>query len=477
MNDGDSLLGMTLAEAAAAVADRTVSPVELTEACLRRIEQIRGLCAYIDVWAEQALAVARASETLVSAGHRLGELHGVPIAIKDNVSVRGYAATAGSKILQGRISHEDATVARRLRSAGAIFVGTTNMHEFAWGGTTDNPHYGAARNPWDPTRFPGGSSGGSGVAVATRSCFGALGTDTGGSVRIPAAINGVVGLRPTYGRVSNAGVVPLAWSMDTVGPLTRTAEDCALMFEAISGGDTRDPACSHRPVDDVRSGMQRGAKGIRVGVIAGFSFEHNQPAVGDAVASSVKTLVESGAELVEVEAAHLEHNCSAQLTIESAEPSTYHQRWMRERPGDYGEDVRGLLEAGELLSATHYLQAQRYRTLLRDELFALLDRVDVLITPTVPFTATPLREGRVEIEDRHPEDMLSAVMQFTGLPSLTGFPAISIPCGFDGLGLPIGMQVIARPFNERLLLRVAAAYQAITDFHREEPTVWRSKGV
>ncbi|MEU6697785.1 amidase [Pseudonocardia sp. NPDC046786] len=465
----DDVLDLGLIEAAALVADRQVSPVELVEASLCRIEAISETYAYIAVLADDARAVARASEVMIAAGHRLGPLHGVPVAVKDNIAVAGHPTTAGARILADHRPTADATVVARLRSAGAIVVGKTNMHEFAWGGTSANPHYGSVTNPWDVGRMPGGSSGGSGVAVATRSCAGALGTDTGGSIRLPSALNGVTGLRPTIGRVPNTGVVPLAWSMDTVGPMARSAVDCAAMLTVLAGhaaadGGPVDPAGADRSDD-----LVAGTDGIRIGVIDGYSFHHTQPAVEKAVRAALESLTAHGARTVEVTIDDIEGNISAQLTIESAEPSTYHQRWLRERPEDYGADVRLLLEAGELLPATHYLQAQRYRTLLRRQALAALTTADVLVCPTLPFTATPLGEVTVEIDEGVPEDMLSAIMQFTGLPSLTGLPAISVPCGFDDAGLPIGMQLIGRPFAESTLFRVAAAFQQCTSFHREAP--------
>jgi aspartyl-tRNA(Asn)/glutamyl-tRNA(Gln) amidotransferase subunit A len=468
MSDHD-LLDRTLTASAELIARREVSPVELMDATLRRIEVIGGTHAFISVFADQAREVARASEAMIAAGHRLGPLHGVPIALKDNIDVAGQLTTAGSKIRADHRPDADASVVRRLRAAGAIVVGKTNMHEFAWGGTSANPHYGFVTNPWDTSRMPGGSSGGSGVAVATRACAGALGTDTGGSIRLPSALNGVTGLRPTIGRVSNAGVVPLAWSMDTVGPMARTAQDCAAMFTALAGFDPDDAGSIDRATVDYARDIGRGVDGLRVGVIEGYSLHHVQPAIDKAVREALGVLVAQGAHTVDVAVDDIEGNISAQLTVEAAEPSTYHQRWLRERPEDYGDDVRLLLEAGELLLATQYLQAQRYRALLRRQALDALVTSDVLVCPTLPFTATPLGDVIVEIDPGAPEDMLSAIMQFTGLPSLTGLPAISVPCGFDADGLPIGMQLIGRPFEESTLLRAGAAFQAETSFHEQVP--------
>lgn len=467
--DPEQLLELSLAQAAKLVKSREVSPVELVDACLARIRAVDDrLRAYITIF-DEARQVAKAAEAMIMAGHDLGPLHGIPIALKDNLAVKGTRTTAGSKVLENWIPDHDATVTERLRRAGAIFVGKLNMHEFAWGGTSDNPHYGAVRNPWDTERFPAGSSGGSGVAVAARTCYGAIGTDTGGSIRLPSAINGVVGIRPTYGRVSNHGIIPLAWSMDTAGPMTRTVEDCAIMFGTIAGHDPKDPSTSRAAVSEYTDGLDRGVKGLRIGVVPGYFFHHLQPPVRDAVKAALKTLEGLGAELVDVNIENIHGNISAQLTIEAAEPSTYHQRWLREQPENYGADVRSLLEIGEMLLATHYLQAQRYRTLLRQEFLEAFKKVDVFICPTLPFTATKVGAMKVVIENGVEEDMLSAIMQFTGVPSLTGLPSLNVPCGFDHDGLPVGMQIIGRPFDEAFLFRIGAAFQSATDFHKRAP--------
>ena len=466
------LLDLSLTDLVGLIQRREVSPVEVVDATLARIAAVNGrLSAYISVFEEQALQVARAAEMLMMAGHDLGPLHGVPIALKDNVATRGQRTTAGSKILADWRPAHDATITSRLRRAGAVIVGKLNMHEFAWGGTSDNPHYGAVRNPWNTDRFPAGSSGGSGAAVAARACHGAIGTDTGGSIRLPAAVNGIVGLRPTYGRVSNHGIVPLAWSMDTAGPMARTVADCALMFGVLAGHDPADPASAPVATHDYLSGLDDGVAGLRIGVVSDYFFRHLQPPVHAAVLAALKTLEAAGAVVVEVPIANIHGNISAQLTIESAEPSAYHQRWLRERPQDYGADVRTLLEVGEMQLATHYLQAQRYRALLRNEFLEAFKRVDLFLCPTLPFTATPVGATTVVIENGVEEDMLSAIMQYTGVPSLAGLPALAVPCGFDADGLPIGMQLIGKPFDEATLFRVGAAYQALTDFHLQAPVL------
>ena len=467
-----NLLDLTIVEAVRRIADGVLSPVELTEAALERIAAVNPvLNAYITVCGASAMEEARAADRMVRAGDRLGPLHGVPIALKDNLHTKGIRTTAGSKILADFVPDDDATVTRRLKEAGAVMVGKTNMHEFAWGGTTDNPHYGTCRNPWNPARFPAGSSGGSGVAVAARTCLGAIGTDTGGSIRLPSAVNGIVGIRPTLGRVSNHNVIPLAWTMDTVSPMTRTVEDCALMFGVVAGHDPLDPTSVPAPTADYLAGLCGGVRGIRIGLIKDYSLTHVQPAVGDAIRAALDLLRRLGAEVSEVSMPSIEGNISAQLTIESCEPSTYHQKWLRTRPEDYGADVRALLEMGEMYLATHYLQAQRYRTVLRNDFLKAFDQVDVLVTPTLPFAATPCGATTVVIEGGREEDMLSAIMQFTGVPSLTGLPALSLPVGFDPDGLPIGMQVIGRPFDEATLFRFGHAYQGATEWHRAKPAL------
>ncbi|MCX5590958.1 amidase [Alcaligenes endophyticus] len=464
------LMDLTLAQAAQNIQNKKVSPVELVQACLQRIEQYDDqLKTFITVQAESAMQVAKASEAMLMAGHKLGLLHGIPIGLKDNLAVNECRTTAGSKVLANWVPNYDATVSARLRSAGAIFMGKLNMHEFAWGGTSDNPHYGAVRNPWNPSRFAAGSSGGSGAAVAAGMCLGAIGTDTGGSIRLPAAINGITGLRPTYGRVSNHGVIPLAWSMDTVGPMARTAEDCAMMFQTFAGYDRNDPVSARASTEDYLAQLSRSVKGLRIGVVPNYFFHHLQQPVHDAVKQALQVYESLGAEIVEVDIKNIHGNISAQLTIESAEPSTYHQRWLRERPNDYGEDVRLLLEMGEMLLATQYLQAQRYRSLLKAEFMDAFRKVDVFICPTLPFTATEVGAMKVVIENGIEEDMLAAIMQFTGVPSLTGLPSLNVPCGFDPDGMPIGMQIIGKPFDEAKLFNVGAAYQEVTDHHRRRP--------
>lgn len=464
-----TLTDLTLAEAAKKIENKEISPVELTKACLARIEKYdETIKAFISVYADEAIEIAKANEILIKNGNYLGPLHGIPIALKDNVAIANKITTAGSKILEKQISSEDATIAKHLRSSGAIFLGKLNMHEFAWGGTSENPHYGTVRNPWNTERFAAGSSGGSGASVAAGMCLASIGTDTGGSIRLPSAINGLTGIRPTYGRVSNSGIIPLAWSMDTAGPMARTSEDCAMVFQSIAGHDPKDQNSARILVNDYLTNLRKPLKGIRIGVVPGYFFHHLQQPVHDAVKEALDVYKELGAEIVDVDIKNIHGNISAQLTIESVEPSAYHQKWLREYPDSYGEDVRILLEMGEMLLATHYVQAQRYRTLLRNEFMEAFNKVDVFICPTLPFTATKVGTMKVVIENGEEEDMLAAIMQFTGVPSLTGLPSLNVPCGFDD-DMPIGMQIIGRPFDEALLFNMGTVYQDNTDYHKQRP--------
>jgi aspartyl-tRNA(Asn)/glutamyl-tRNA(Gln) amidotransferase subunit A len=466
------LTELGLREAGERIASGELSPVELTEATLRRIEEVDPqLNSFVHVSGEQALAAARAAEAAIAAGYHLGPLHGTTIALKDLVGVRGEASSAGSKVLRDHVPTEDATITARLRAAGAIFVGRLNMHEFAYGVTTNNPHYGAARNPWDTGRTPGGSSGGSGAAVAARLCCGAIGTDTGCSIRLPAAFNGIAGIRPTIGRVSNYGITPLAWTLDTAGPMCRTVEDCALMLAAIAGFDVKDRQTANVPVPSYRDDLERGLTGVRIALIEDFSLTGLQAGVASAVEAAVRELEAGGAQIREVPMTDLEPSISALLTVDIAEPAAYHAAWLRERPQDYGDDVRALLEVGELYLATHYIQAQRYRTLLRDQFDDILRDFDAILTPNVPFTAPPVGATEVTLESGEVLDIISAVMRYNALPPLVGLPAISVPCGFADDGLPVGMQLTGRAFDEGTLFRIGHAYEQTTDWHRRAPSL------
>ncbi|MDW8008675.1 MAG: amidase [Chloroflexota bacterium] len=460
----------TLAEASQALARRELSPLELTETCLRRIEALEPrLNAFITVTAEEALAEARRAQEELARGEHRGPLHGIPVAVKDLFHTAGVRTTAGSKFLARSVSREDATVVARLRQAGAVLVGKLNLHEFAFGATSVNPHYGPVRNPWDTERIAGGSSGGSGAAVAAGECLAALGTDTGGSIRIPSALCGITGLKPTFGRVSTHGVIPLAWTLDCVGPMCRTAEDCALVLSVIAGPDGRDRAAARMPVPDYAAGLDGGVRGLRIGVPREHFFQGISEEVGAAVRRALEVLSELGAEVREVSLPHMDVVPTAAGAITLVEALAYHLTWLRERPQDYGQDVRLRLEMAALYPAVAYVQAQRVRAAVIEAWQRLWQEIDLLATPTTPIVAPPLTEAELSAT--------LALIRNTNPFNVSGQPAISVPCGFDSSGLPIGLQLVGRWWDEGTLLRAAHAYQRATDWHlRLPPLGWDEGG-
>ncbi len=460
---GSDLMWLSVAEAGPLIRERELSPVELAEACLARIEAKEpGLNAFITVIAEEALASARDAEKAIAKGDYRGPLHGIPLALKDLFAVEGVKMTAGSKILADHVASEDAEATVRLRAAGAVIVGKLNLHEFAFGATGVNPHYGSARNPWDLERITGGSSSGSGAAVASGECPAALGTDTGGSIRIPASLCGIVGLKPTYGRVSKRGVVPLSWSLDHVGPLTRTVEDAAIVLQAIAGHDPLDGSSADEPVPDYVGPLRDGISGLRIGVPEQFFFENLDGAVQKAVRDAITTLSELGAVVVEVALPYVAEIPGAVTAIMLPEALAYHQKWMSERPEDYGDDVRYRLEMGATYLALHYVQAQRLRELAvqswREQVFS---QVDLLVTPTTPLPAARIDDGSLQVTFN--------LIRFTNPINFLGLPAISVPCGFSHEGLPIGLQLIGRWWDEATVLRAAHTYEQATSWHNRRP--------
>ncbi|EMF01546.1 amidase [Streptomyces mobaraensis NBRC 13819 = DSM 40847] len=430
---------LTLAEAADAVAAGDLSPVELTDSVLDRIEAVQPeLNAYAEVLAGTARQAAARAAAELAAGRRRGPLHGVPMALKDLIDVAGTPTRAGSRVREHHTAHRDSTVAARLAEAGAVLLGKAHTHEFAYGLTTPQ-----TRNAWAPDRVAGGSSGGSAVAVAAGAATFALGTDTGGSIRVPAALNGVVGLKPTYGLVPVDGVVPLSWSLDHVGPLTRTSRDAGLVLAALTG----------RPVPDRRPDFTS----LRVGVPGNHYFDRVDPAVEEAVRAAIDRLRDLGARLVDVEIPLAEHVKATQWGLMVPEASAVHEETLRSSPELYGADVHPLLEAGRLVPAGDYLRAQRARALMRQEwarLFDGADAVDVVAAPTVPLTAVPRDTETVTWPDGSTETVADAYVRLCAPANITGLPALSLPVGLDGEGLPVGMQLIGRPFDEATLLGV-----------------------
>jgi aspartyl-tRNA(Asn)/glutamyl-tRNA(Gln) amidotransferase subunit A len=462
-----------MTELARMIASKAVSPVEVVRAHLDRIAALDpGLRAYITVCADPALAAARAAEAALMAGRPLGPLHGVPYALKDLYDTAGVRTTGGSRILADRVPAVDATVVRRLAEAGAIVLGKLNMVEFAYGPEGLNPHYGHARNPWGGAthRMAGGSSSGSGVAVAAGLAPGALGSDTGGSIRIPASLCGITGLKPTYGRVSRAGVLPLAWSMDHVGPMTRTVADSAVMLGAMAGYDPADPSTSVLPVPNYLAALTGDVKGLRVGLLRSFFLDGAAPAVRSAVEAAAATLAGAGAVVDEVKLERTELATAGSLAIVAAEALAYHAEFLRTRPADYDPDVLRRLRLSVYVSGWHYVRAQQARALVRDEIDAALARRDVLLAPSTAVVAPALDERKVSLGDG-PADVRSALLRFTRPFNFSGHPACAVPCGFTEGGLPIGMQLVGRPFDEATVLRAADAFQRLTDFHARRPVL------
>ena len=462
---------LTIAEASALIEKKAISPVELTKVYLDRIDETEDeLNSFTKVYKNEALSVAEGLEKMQMAGHLLGPLHGLPIAIKDNVAEKGKPNPGGGKVLENYIANKDANVLKRLKSSGAVIIGRVNMHELAYGTTTDNPHYGVSRNPWDSTRFASGSSGGSGASVANGTSLCALGTDTGSSVRTPAAINGVVGMRPTLGRVSTEGIVPLAWTFDTCGPLTRTVRDNAIMFNVLAGVEYTDPASSDKPVPDYTKDLNYDAKNFRIGIIPDILFKQDEPDVIKAVQSALDFYKSLGATIVEFSSEHLGYHSTSTMTniITGVEAATWHQQLIRDHPEDYGLDCRGLIQAAGFLPGTAYVNAERCRRLLMEEFHEAFKTIDFFLMPTIPFTALPVGNYDLVINGQK-MDFLELSLTYTCIASIAALPAISVPCGLDSKGLPIGLMLMGRPFGEATLYRAAAAVEDKVRIHEQLP--------
>ncbi|MFE0850683.1 amidase [Streptomyces rochei] len=446
---------LSLTAAAQEIRARRLSPVELVDSVLERAREVASLGAYVTLTADRARRSALAAERDVAHGRLRGPLHGVPMGLKDLIDVAGTATTASSRVRAGHRAPADSTVAARLTAAGAVLAGKTHTHEFAYGLTTPQ-----TRNARDRGRVAGGSSGGSAVAVAAGAATFALGTDTGGSIRVPAALNGVVGLKPTYGLVPRHGVTSLSWSLDHVGPITRTVEDAATVLAALVGHDPRDPASrpapapGHRPATDPDD-----LSGLRVGVPTTYYFDHVDPEVADAVRRAVDRLALRGARLVDVEIPMARYVQAVQWGLMVPEATAYHERTLRTAAGLYEDDVRVLLEAGELMSAGDHLRAQRARTLMRREWARMLRQVDVVVAPTVPLTAVPAGQTSVSWPDGTVESVSDAYVRLSAPANITGVPALTVPAGTDRAGLPIGLQVLGRPFDEATVVRVGLAHE------------------
>jgi aspartyl-tRNA(Asn)/glutamyl-tRNA(Gln) amidotransferase subunit A len=461
---------LSLSEAAAAVRDGRLTAVALTEACLARIDAHGGtLNAFISVEREAALEAARRADAEVAAGNIRGPLHGVPLAHKDMYYRKGHISTCGSKIQRNYVPDITATVLARLEAAGALYLGGLNMSEFAAGPTGHNEHFGNCRNPWNTEHITGGSSSGSGAATAARLAYGAMGSDTGGSVRLPAAICGVVGLKPTAGRISRYGAMPRSWTNDTMGPLARTALDCALLTGVIAGEDPDDPTTAAVPVGDYAAAVGQGVEGLRIGIPNGYFADGVSDEVATVLAEAAKTLEASGAALIDVTVPDLKEVYRLGDIVSKSEAASYHGKWIRTRPQDYGHHTLTRTEAGFHIPATHYIDALRLRGRhTTNFIAAVLGDADVLLAPVIPMTTPTIAAMDFETAADVPEQV-AKMTSFTRPVNYLGLPSLSVPAGFGPGGLPVSFQVIGRPFDEETLFAVGGAYQRATEWHEMAP--------
>jgi len=466
--ESEDVATLTLKQASELLRRKTASPVDLTRACLERIDTYNpSLNAFITVTRDQAMETARAMEAEQRRGYWRGPLHGVPIALKDNIDTAGIRTTAASELFKDRVPSEDAEVVRKLKNAGAILLGKTNLHEFAYGGSSSVSYFGPVHNPWALDRIPGGSSGGSAAATAAALCFGSLGTDTAGSARIPACYCGIVGFKPTYGLVSNRGVIPLSWSLDHVAPLSRTVEDAALMLSVIAGYDELDPSTAEVPIPDYGTAFKMQRSKLRLGIPRTPFFDALDPEIAKAMDVAIEVLRNLTATVGEITLP------SASMPIDeiyakvrSVEGYAYHSRWIVESPEKYQPVTRERIVGNSAeIKAPTYAQARRHLDLLRREIRKVFATVDLLVTPTLPGPPVAIAQGAdptaVSIRNTSPFDVL-------------GLPAISVPCGFTTSGLPIGLQIVGAPFAETTVLVLAHAYERETEWHKRHPNLMRA---
>jgi len=455
--------GLNLQEAAAMVRRKAVSPVELTQACLARIERLNpALNAFITVTGEQALREARDAEAEIQKGKWRGPLHGVPVALKDLFDTAGVRTTAGSGVFKDRVPEQDAEVVRRLRAAGAVLLGKLNMHEFAYGGTSVATYFGAVHNPWKLDRIAGGSSGGSAAAVAAGLCYGALGSDTGGSVRQPAAYCGIAGLKPTYGRVSTRGAVPLSWSLDHVGPMCRTVGDVALLLQGIAGYDPQETTSVDAPVPDYTQALRTKISSLRLGVPRRVFFEQIDPEIAAAVNQAIEALRKLTAGVRDVELPPYRT-----LPVVAAEAWAYHAAYVAKTPELYQPSVLLRVESGKNITAEAYIAGRRELDRLRRAVREVFTAVDLLITPTTPISPATIAES-TEADVPQPGGVTFSLRN-TQPFDIFGLPAISVPCGFTSSGLPIGLQISGPHWGEPAVLALAHAYEQATEWHTRRP--------
>ena len=456
----------TIAEAARLIAAKHLSPVELTRACLDRVQAVDGtLHAFVHLTEERALNEARTAEAAIMRHGPRGPLHGIPIGLKDIVDTKGIPTTCQSKLLQDNIPDADATCAEKLAAAGTVLMGKTTTHEFADGGPSFDLPAPPARNPWNTEHFTAGSSSGTGAGVAAGLILGGIGTDTGGSIRGPAALCGIAGIKPTYGLVSRAGVAPAAFSLDHIGPMAWTAEDCALMLQALAGHDPRDPASASRPVANYTAQLNNGIKGVRIGVIHHFHETDHKVSEGTqrSITAAIATFRDLGAEIREVQLSPLQDWLACGSLISITERAAAYEEWARTRLGEFSERVRSRLTLGVFVTGVDYVQAVRRRRELRAELQSAMKGLDVVLTATQPAEAAKI--------DAVPKWDLFAAPNFTMPFNVSGYPAISVCAGFGAGDLPVAIQLVAKPFQEPTLFRVADAFEKATPFRDRRPAI------
>jgi aspartyl-tRNA(Asn)/glutamyl-tRNA(Gln) amidotransferase subunit A len=456
---------LTLAEASDLIAEQEVSSEELTQAHLDRISELESkLNCFITLTPEDALKRARELDSEIQNGISRGPLHGIPIALKDLFETRGILTTAGSLFFKDWVPESDGVVVERLKAAGAVNLGKLNMHEIALGVTNNNPHYGACHNPWDLERTPGGSSGGSGSALAAGLCMGSMGSDTGGSIRIPASLSGVVGLKPTFGRVSLRGVVPLSWNLDHPGPMARRVEDTAIILQIIAGYDPEDPVSVDMDVPDYQAQLRGGVRGWRVALAEDPFFTKTDTDVLSAVRAAAEVFASLGAQISPVEFPGAYEAAKDNGLMVPSDAAAFHQDRLNDLPEKFGKDVRQRLEFGAAVTSSEYSLARRNQSVLRRKFEHFFNEYDLLLTATTPIAA-PLLEGPDAVEQA------GTLTRFTAPFNFSGLPAISLPCGFTDQGLPIGLQIVTRPWGEAALLRAAQAYERATDWHQRRPNL------
>lgn len=466
----NDLCFLSIAQLAEHIQNKSVSPVEVTQAYLDRIAALDpALNSYLTVTAERALREARTAEAEIHAKRYRGPLQGIPLAHKDIVATKGITTTCASKVLKDNIPDSDATVIERLQTAGSVLLGKLNMNEFAT--MLPSQHFGRVNNPWNPAHSPGGSSSGSGVAVAAGLCAGSLGTDTGGSIRIPAAFCGIVGLKATHGRVSLFGVTPLAWSLDHIGPLTRTVRDAALMLQVLAGYDARDLVSRDTPVSSYTAKLTGDITGLRLGVPKQFFPEYTDPEVKTAFDAAVKVLQGRGAHIEEVELPALDNVwATVAQVILNGEANAWHEPYLTTQAEDYGPGVRKFLERGKPTLATEYVRAQRAKTLLCREMEGAFAHIDALLTPG-ELVPPPLHEARTATIAGREVSLMAALISATCPFNITGQPALTIPCGFTQSELPIALQIVGKAFDEATVLQIGHAYEMNTSWHTRRPPV------